>query len=121
MRSGRTAGGRSKASSGAGRAQGAGRVVVILMLLREDLGTAHLHTPPPPGLGHRGRQVAGAYLPAKGGARARRTAAASFCRVGGGRGGPAGASPPPHPFPLPPCDPGGSYLPKGQEVMGMCA
>ena len=44
-RSGRTAGGRSKASSGAGCGERAGREVVIPMPLREDLGTAHLDPP----------------------------------------------------------------------------
>ena len=62
-RSGRTAGGRSEASSGAGRGPGAGREVVIPMPSREDLGTAHLD-PPPPCPGHPGRQAAGACLSA---------------------------------------------------------
>ena len=44
-RSGPSAGGRSEASSGAGRAQGARRELMIPMLLREDLGTAHLDPP----------------------------------------------------------------------------
>ena len=45
VRSGRTAGGCSEASSGAGRGQAAGREVIVPMLSCKDLGTAHLDPP----------------------------------------------------------------------------
>ena len=44
-RSGRIAGGRSEASSGAGLGQGAGREVILPMPSRKDLGRAHLDPP----------------------------------------------------------------------------
>ena len=45
MRSGRTAGGRSEASSGAGHGLAAVRKVVVSMPSRKDLGTSHLDPP----------------------------------------------------------------------------
>ena len=89
------------------------------MPAREDLGTAHLDHPLGPG--HPGRQAAGAWLVAQGGARARRAVAASFCRMGGDREGPRGARGPPHPLPLPPCDLGGVPTCPGQEPVGIFA
>ena len=42
MRSGHATGGRSQASSGAGRGQAAGWEVIVPMPSRKDLGTAHV-------------------------------------------------------------------------------
>ena len=119
-RSGRTAGGRREANSGAGHGQGAGRGVIIPMPSRHDLGTAHLDPPPlarvalsagQPEPARQQREAPGLH------GRQQHLSAVWDLAVEA-----QGLQADLHiPFPCPLVIRGGSNLPTGQELLGMFA